>query len=249
MRQLGVDLPAAAEPAELVVRPLDRRLAVRVVADRELPDAGLAAAAVPVEGVQQLRLRLGGDHQVGQFARELRRPLAGDGDPDRRGAVRQVPQLGGLHVEVGAVVGDVTAVEQRPDDLHGLPEHLVPHVHGRPAAAHHVLVEVLARAQPQPGTGPRTATASSPPSAPPPPGGTGTSGGSRASSAGCATSPGPPRRARSTRTGSDPARAATGSSGRRSPRSRSRPPRPAPHGRPVHGGRPARSSSCIRFAP
>jgi hypothetical protein len=41
----------------------------------------------------------------------------------------------------------VVAAEQRPDDLDGLGEHLVPDVHRRPAAPDDVLVEVLPRAE------------------------------------------------------------------------------------------------------
>jgi len=38
---------------------------------------------------------------------------------------------------------------ERPDDLHGLLEHLVAQADQRPAAADDVLVQVLARAEPQ----------------------------------------------------------------------------------------------------
>ncbi len=129
---------------------LDGRVPVGVVADRQLADAGLVLAAVPVERLQQPRLRFRGDHQVGEPAREFARPLPGDGDADGRRLVRQVPQPGRLHVEVRAAMVDVAALEEGPDDLHGLLEHLVPYVDGRPAAAHHVLVQVLAGAESQP---------------------------------------------------------------------------------------------------
>ncbi len=145
-----VDLPAVAEPAELRVRPLHRRVPVGVVAHRQLAHPRLALASTAVERLQQLRLRLGGDHQVRQPPREGAGPLARHRDPDRRRLVRQVPQPGRLHVEVLAPVVHMAALEQRADDLHRLPEHLVADVHRRPAAAHHVLVEVLAGAQSQP---------------------------------------------------------------------------------------------------
>ena len=61
--QLGVDLPAAAEPAELVVRALDRGVAIGVVADRQLADARLARPAGGVELLAERRVRLDRDHQ------------------------------------------------------------------------------------------------------------------------------------------------------------------------------------------
>src|SRR3954447_26878057 len=55
--ELGVDLPAEAEPAEERVRAGDGGGPVGVVADRELPDAGLAGPARGIEVLAQLRLR------------------------------------------------------------------------------------------------------------------------------------------------------------------------------------------------
>ena len=66
-RELGVDLPAAGEPAELLVGPPPSRLLVDVVAHRHLPVGRLAGPAGFGERGQQLRLGLHRDDQVGQF--------------------------------------------------------------------------------------------------------------------------------------------------------------------------------------
>src|SRR5690606_31506783 len=84
-----------------------RRPPVGVVAHRELAHPRLARAAVPVEGVEEPGLRLGGDHQVGEASREGAGALAGDRETDRGRLGRQVPQPGRLHVEVRAAAVDV----------------------------------------------------------------------------------------------------------------------------------------------
>src|SRR5579875_1988069 len=142
--QLGVHLPAEAEPPELVVRPFDRRVAVLVVADRQLPDALLACATGRVELLAQRAVRLDRDHEVGELTRELTGLRAGHRDPDLRRRRGHVPQLRGVDPEVPAGVVHVVAAEQLTDDLDRLSEHLVPDVHRRPAGADDVLVEVLA---------------------------------------------------------------------------------------------------------
>ena len=48
--------------------PLDRRVPVGVVADGQLSHPGLALAAVAVERVEQARLGLRGDDEVGEAA-------------------------------------------------------------------------------------------------------------------------------------------------------------------------------------
>ena len=134
-------------------------------------------------------------------------------DADRRGSVRQVPDLRGLDIEVPAAVGHRAARPQRPDDLDGLAEHLVPHRGEGPLPADNVLVQILARPEAD-GEPAARAAAWSPPSARPRPGDNGGSGRWRRSSAECGRSPGRPRRARSRRTASGPGPPATGSSGR-----------------------------------
>ena len=78
--QFGVDRPAAAEPAELLMGAGDRRVTVGVVTDRQLADFGLSRAAVAVERGDQVRLGFGGDHQVGETARRVHT----SGHPRRR---------------------------------------------------------------------------------------------------------------------------------------------------------------------
>ncbi len=123
-----------------------RGLQVRVVADGHLPDAWFAPAATSVEGLDEFRLGLGGDDEVRESAGQGTGPLAGYGHPDRGRFVRQVPQPGVRHLEVRAPVMHVA--EERVDDLHGLFEHLKTDLRGGPTTAHHMLVEVLARAEP-----------------------------------------------------------------------------------------------------
>jgi hypothetical protein len=132
------------------VGALDRRVPVGVVADGQLADPGLARPAVPVVGVEESALRLHGDHEVGEPPGDLARAVARHRHPDRRRLVGKVPEPGVLHVEVGAVTAHVPALEERPDDVEGLLQHLQADVGGGPARAHHVLAEILARAQAQP---------------------------------------------------------------------------------------------------
>src|SRR4051794_4902811 len=146
-RQLGVDLPAAAEPAELLVRPLRRLVAVGVVRHRDLTDAWFALAAGGIEELAELLVRLDGDHHVGEPAGEVARLLARDGDTDRRRLVGQVPQPRRLDLEMLAADVDVAAGEQRTDDLDGFLESLVTDVRRGPALSDDVLVEVLAGAE------------------------------------------------------------------------------------------------------
>lgn len=105
--QFRVDLPAAAEPAELLVRPGHGRVPVRVVADRDLPYARLASSAVPRERLQQTAVRFDRDHQVRQATGQLAGLFPGYGDPDRRRLLGHVPQSGRVDLEVLAVAGDV----------------------------------------------------------------------------------------------------------------------------------------------
>ena len=88
------------------MRALDRRFAIRVVGERDLPDPWLARPAGGVEHLPQLGLGLDGDHQVGLVAGQLARALARDRDPDRDALARPVPQLGLLDLEVAAAVVD-----------------------------------------------------------------------------------------------------------------------------------------------
>src|SRR5262245_23944965 len=60
-----------------------------------------------------------------------------------------VPQLRRLDVEVTAAVRDCLALPQRADDVDRFPEHVVTQGRERPLATDDVLVEVLARTQPQ----------------------------------------------------------------------------------------------------
>jgi hypothetical protein len=144
--QLGVDLPAAGEPAELLVRTLHGGVAVGAPRHRHLPDLpGRRAELGRVPLARQLRLRLDGDHRVGHRGEPLDRLRAGHRDTDRRPLLRQVPQLRRIDAEVLALVVEVPAVEQAADDLQGFGEHVVPDVRRRPAAADDVLVEVLTR--------------------------------------------------------------------------------------------------------
>ncbi|EGJ79152.1 putative oxidoreductase [Streptomyces sp. Tu6071] len=146
-RKLGVDRPGAERPAELLVGAGERGLAVGVVGDGELADAGFARAAETVEVGEESRLGLGGDDEVGEAAGEGAGAGSGDGDADRRGGLGQVPQLGVLDAEVLPVVVDGLAVEQGADDADGLLQHLDADPRGRPAAPDDVLVEVLAGAE------------------------------------------------------------------------------------------------------
>ena len=74
--QLGVDLPAEAEPAEQRVRAGDGGGLVGAEADRHLADPRLARAAGGVEHLAELGLRLDGDHHVGELAGDLAGLLA-----------------------------------------------------------------------------------------------------------------------------------------------------------------------------
>ncbi len=152
-REVGVDLPAAGEPAELLVGPLDGRLLGGVPADRDLPhgpgpgpDGGPGDAVPPVD---ELLLGLDGDEVVGQRRERLQALLAAQRDGDVDAVLGHVPQPGRVDVEVLAAVGDEVAGHQLPDDLDGLAQHVLPGRDAGPALADDVLVEVLAAAEAQ----------------------------------------------------------------------------------------------------
>ena len=74
-RQFRVDLPAAAEPAELLVRPPDALLPVLAPADGHLADLarGLAGVGGGVPPPGQGAVRLDRDHHLGQRREQLTR--------------------------------------------------------------------------------------------------------------------------------------------------------------------------------
>ena len=96
--QFRVDLPAAAEPAELLVRPPDALIAVRAPADGHLADLARgppgAGGGVPPPG--QGTVRLNRDHHVGQRREQLTRLLSGYRDaraaPNGRAGPRSWPR-------------------------------------------------------------------------------------------------------------------------------------------------------------
>ena len=138
-RQVGVDRPAAAEPAELVVGAFHGGVAVGIPADRDLPDhpdlagqSGGPPRVVP--RVDELLVGFDGDQMVGQRGERLDRLLAGHrgGDGDRD--VGDVPHPGGVDLEVLALPVDQLAGEQLADDLDRLTSMSCRRCDRRPAA-------------------------------------------------------------------------------------------------------------------
>ena len=110
---------------------------------------GLARAALLAEAADQVPVGFDGDHGVRVVGREADRVRAGDGDSDRRGLVGQVVQLRALDLEVPALVADVLAGEELPDDLDGFLQAFVADPRCRPAGPGDVLVEVLPAPRPR----------------------------------------------------------------------------------------------------
>ena len=153
-RQVGVDLPASAEPTELVVGAFDGGIAIRVPADGYLPDdpastgdAGALQRRVP--GADEVCIGLDRDQVIGEGGEFLDGPVSAHRDREADRDIRQVPQPRGIHLVVVAPPVDQTATEQRADDLDGLPQHVLPLCDGRPTLADDMLVQVLAATQPQ----------------------------------------------------------------------------------------------------
>src|SRR4029078_7501661 len=95
-RQIGVDRPAAAEPAELVVCALHGGVAGGVPADRYLPDhpdfTGQSCRPSPVvPRVDEVLVRLDGDQVVGQRREHVARAFAGHRGRDGDGRIGDVP--------------------------------------------------------------------------------------------------------------------------------------------------------------
>ena len=86
---------------------------------------------------------------IRQRREHVDRALAGHRGGDRDGCLGDVPDPGGVHLEVFALPVDELPGEQLANDLDGLFEHLLAPRHRRPAPADHVFVEVLAAAHPE----------------------------------------------------------------------------------------------------
>jgi hypothetical protein len=100
----------------------------------------------------QLGLGLDRDHDVGLAAGERTGLGAGDGDADLDPLLGAIPEARGLEVVVVAVPADrlaVRRVEEGADHVDRLREHRVAGTDRGPAFADHVLVEVLARSEPE----------------------------------------------------------------------------------------------------
>ncbi len=154
-RQVGVDRPAAAEPAELVVGALHGGVAVGIPADRDLADHPAHRRAARWPAARRARRRpvlLSGSTAIrwSPAARRCRTERSPDtAIADRHRRLRQIPQPGGIDLEVLALPVDDLAAEQLADDLDGfLSISWRRSTVGQPLADD-VLVEVLAAAQPE----------------------------------------------------------------------------------------------------
>src|SRR3954451_11701701 len=129
---------AIGRPARfgLVLRPTD--------VDLEIPwprsPAGGATSAGGLEAFDDRRIRGEVDQAVADAPRELGGGRTCRGDDDRRRLVRSGVETGVLDREVPAVMVDVLARPQRPDDVDGLLEHFRANIVRWPARAHDVLV-------------------------------------------------------------------------------------------------------------
>jgi hypothetical protein len=100
--QLGVHSPSAGEPAELIPPHCD--LLIGSYDNAIWPMRGFSGAPRVVEHLAKLGTGLGGDHGVGVPSRQTTAGRPRYRDADRRGGVRQVPDLRGFDIEMLAPV-------------------------------------------------------------------------------------------------------------------------------------------------
>ena len=106
----------------------------------------LARPARALERRDDVCVGRGRDEAVADAARELRGVRLRCGDEDVDAAVRDVVDAGVVDGVVLAAVRLLAALPEEPEDADRFLEHLEALVRERPAAAEHVLVEVLAAA-------------------------------------------------------------------------------------------------------
>ncbi len=131
------------------MRDVQRRVGVTVPSDFRSRLDRFVAAAATAEPFHQVGVGHRERIAVADAARQFRALQTEAGHIDRHRLIGSGIDAGLLHPVVLAVMTDLLAAVQQPDDLDGLLEHLLAHAHRGPRVAEDVLVERLAAADPQ----------------------------------------------------------------------------------------------------
>lgn len=127
----------------------DSGIPIGIPRDRNLTDLPRRASARGIPPAHEVRVGFDRDHVIAEGSERLDRFAAGHRDADLDAGIRDVPDPCGVDAEVLAVVRHELSRVQFADDLDRLGEHRLTRVDARPPFTHDVLIEVLARSEPE----------------------------------------------------------------------------------------------------